>query len=409
MKSLKKYLNRKRKKIPNKSILSFAKNDKKITRDKTKTHFSVLSKDKQIIDRLDKIMLDEGVSLIYQRKIKLYFLKFLNFIDNNNNNKNKTSIFTNTNDNKTLKNYTGKIALSDVFNFVNTYYKKYKEITKNTILSKMRKYIRILNDEPNINYEKKISFKKTNNKSEILCENELIEFVNNLKTNDENEVLMIFYFLYFSGLTFNDISRCLNIHFKKSFSILNIQQNKTKEIKIPSIIQSSLNEISKFKNNNNKFFFYEEFRGNSNQTRTQFIKGSIEGALKKYSNISKNKIKELIKNFSKKRNHKFLNKKFPLLFDINVKCIDDNDIGELLNFKKEENELDSFISNNDQNNSKNENKDEIYINFNSLKNDSFDFEEKKDNDYYDLFFNSNDSIFEERSSTIFLQKKINIS
>ena len=77
-----------------------------------------------------------------------------------------------------------------------------------------------------------------------------------------------------------------------------------------------MNDISIFKNNNNnKFFFYEDFKGNSNQTRTQFIKENIEGNLIKYSNINNNKIKELIK---------------ILLFDINVKYIDDNDIGEFL-------------------------------------------------------------------------------
>ena len=77
-----------------------------------------------------------------------------------------------------------------------------------------------------------------------------------------------------------------------------------------------MNDISIFKNNNNnKFFFYEDFKGNSNQTRIQFIKENIEENLKKYSNINNNKIKELIK---------------ILLFDINVKYIDDNDIGEFL-------------------------------------------------------------------------------
>ena len=77
-----------------------------------------------------------------------------------------------------------------------------------------------------------------------------------------------------------------------------------------------MNDISIFKNNNNnKFFFYEDFKGNSNQTRIQFIKENIEENLKKYSNINNTKIKELIK---------------ILLFDINVKYIDDNDIGEFL-------------------------------------------------------------------------------
>ena len=152
-------------------------------------------------------------------------------------------------------NNTNEIKLDDVYFFVNERYKNYKLETKNNILSKMRKYIRIINKDIQIDYINKISYKRYSKNYCFLTGSEILKYLSNLKENDKTEIILIFYFLYFSGLNFTTISRIRKTHFNNNCSLLRVKKGYKKEVTIPPMIQTIIINYIEKKNLNQNFFF----------------------------------------------------------------------------------------------------------------------------------------------------------
>ena len=86
----------------------------------------------------------------------------------------------------------------------------------------MRKYIKIYNGEPQLNYkEKLIQIKKKKEPYEVTGE-ELYFIIKSLMNKDNYLYILLFYFLYFAGLNFSFISRIMIKNLNSSFSKLSL-------------------------------------------------------------------------------------------------------------------------------------------------------------------------------------------
>lgn len=293
---------------------------------------------KHLIYIIEKMMVKEKRRNNYIKKIKNYFSEFLYFMKNKNIsiNLNAPQKASNSLNTKFISN-TNKIKLDDVYFFVNERYKNYKLETKNNILSKMRKYTRIIHKDIKINYTNKISDKKNNKNFCFLTDSEILKYISNLKENDKTEIILIFYFLYFSGLNFTSISRIRITHFNKNFSLLKVKKGYQKEVTIPPMIQTIIIALYTETKFESEFFFYDKIKGDKILTRVEYIKKKMENSFDMFSNISDKRKKELIQKFSKIRKHKILTNKYPFLFDLNFNYLDDSEISKFLDLNENRN------------------------------------------------------------------------
>ena len=81
-----------------------------------------------------------------------------------------------------------------------------------------------------------------------------------MKNDLEN--LIILYFLYYSGLTFSNISIIILNNFKMDFSLLIFKKGILKRINIPLVIKNNLIIFALQRINISQHFFYELYKGN---------------------------------------------------------------------------------------------------------------------------------------------------
>ena len=294
-----------------------------------KKNIRVLSNEYHIFDRIENIMDQEDSTFIYKKKVIKYFEGFINFLEINS--KTVKSKFNKiTNDYKKIIFTIKEINIVDIYNFVNYKFNYYKEDTKNRILSIMRRFSRILNNDPNLDYQESLCFHKSKNNSYILTEEELNSIVNYLKNKDELECLILFYFLYFSGLNFYYLARCRIKDFQKDFDFLKLTKNKTRKIHIPLVIKRNIKQLLSNKNDDSKFLFINKYNEKVNiDSRATYLKETFANSIKQFKGFSGQKKSILIKYFSHIRKYKILTEKFFQLFDYDFKIIDDSSIPNL--------------------------------------------------------------------------------
>ena len=95
--------------------------------------------------------------------------------------------------------------------------------------------------------------------------------------NNNLEKFNYIYFLFYSGLIFSDISKIIPFHFIMKFSLLKIRQGKKRKIFISKIISNCLNIFDE--NRKKIFFFYEDYIGDKNLHRIQYIKYNFSYAI----------------------------------------------------------------------------------------------------------------------------------
>ena len=286
---------------------------------------NILNKKYDVVYKLTKILIDQGSSYDYINSIIVLFTKFFNYIIIKKlKNKTKTSITINE-DNTFDVQY---IDIEEVYEFLNN--KKinnYNNSSLSNISSRMRKFVRILNNNKNINYINEIpkTEKKENNLK--LTKDELINICKYIKLNNSIQLLLIFYFLYFTGLTFSKVARIKITDFKSDFSILVEKKEKFKKYMIPNIISNLLLYFIKYKRNNSLYLFYDYIQDNKTFTRTQIIRNNISNIIKECQALSNIKSEKILHLFSKKRNSKRLNENLYFLFNRNKNFLDkDNSI-----------------------------------------------------------------------------------
>lgn len=312
----------------------------------------IFSNENNIINKIEKIMEQENSNFIYRRKVIKYFNNFINFLEKNSKTT-ETKIKIHIREDKKIIYSITEINLSDVYNFVHSNYNKYKDKTKNIILSIMRKFTRILNNKPDLNYEQKLNFHKSHNNSLILNDNELNSIVNYLKDNDELEALILFYFLYFSGLNFYSLSRCQIKDFQKDFEILKIIKDKVKKIHIPLVIKRNIKQFLLNRDIESKFLFIEYYNEKENiKSRATYLKDVFIKSIKLFKGFSEQKKNILIKDFSITRKYKILTEKYFQLFDFDFRIIDDESIPNLFSPSRDKSKFNFSASKLDENEEK---------------------------------------------------------
>ena len=284
---------------------------------------NILNKKYDAVSKLTKILIDQRSSYDYINSIIVLFTKFFNYIIIKKLKHKTKTIITKNIDNTFNVQY---IDIEEVFEFLNN--KKinnYNNSSLSNISSRMRKFVRILNNNKNINYINEIPKTEKKENSLKLTKDELINICKYIKLKNSIQLLLIFYFLYFTGLTFSKVARIKITDFKSDFSILVEKKEKFKKYMIPNIISNLLLYFIKYKKNNSLYLFYDSIQDNKTFTRTQIIRNNISNIIKEcFSNIKSEKILHL---FSKKRNSKRLNENLYFLFNRNTNFLDkDNSI-----------------------------------------------------------------------------------
>ena len=272
----------------------------------------------KLFEQLKNILDKKCQCIRYKNAINKYFFDFIEFLNKRKRKIKNTKKNEKDTNNKIIYNI-NEINIDDAYYFVYQKYKNYKENTKKYILSKLRRYIRILNNNEALNFKNKLSFPRKKKKENDFSDKDLIILLNYLKMKNDFENLIIFYFLYYSGITFSDISRIRLSNFKSCFSILQIKKGKKKYIHIPSVIQTDLIILFKRKQNLKQTFFYESISDATEISRIELLKKQFSLSLKSCIEISQEKIIYLLGTFSKTRGHKILSEKLYHLFDINYK------------------------------------------------------------------------------------------
>lgn len=285
-------------------------------------NINVLNTNFDAISKLAKIMVGEGSSYEYINSVILIFEKFFNYIITKNKKfKTKTLITKNIDKSFIVKN----IDLEEAYEFLNDKrINNYSSSSLCNILSRMRKFIRILNKKKNINYRYTMPKTLKENNTLKLTKDELTLICEEIKSNYNLQLLLIFYFLYFTGLTFSKVSRIKITDFKSDFSILVEKKEKFKKYIIPNIIRNLLLYFIKNKTNNSLFLFYDSIKDTKDITRTQLIQNNISNTIKECKSLSKIKSIKIIKSFSTKRNSKRLNENLYFLFNINLDFFNNN-------------------------------------------------------------------------------------
>ena len=279
----------------------------------------------------------------------------------------------------------------------------------------MKKYVHLLNEDKTLNYKNKLSFHKKLKQDALLSENELIEVTNEFKNNNDIENLIIFYLLYYSGLSFNSISRIIIDNFKMNFTILKLSKGKIKKNHIPSIITTNLLIFTEQRKNLSHYFFYDYYKENKSISRTQFIKYNFSQSINlSISNF--NKKNEILFDFSKTRKYKILSKKNYFLFDMehlkynnefsfesfaSIQSNDNNQIMSLEENEDDENFIEKFQG---PINFSNEN----YLVDDNIENrlNSKMCLESNENKYDYLLLNNIDSTFKDEENNLFFKKRI---
>lgn len=255
-----------------------------------------------VIEKLSNILNERNVSFEYKRKILNLFRNFINYLIYVKQNKELIKNYKRFN-----KYIIRRIKITDVNEYINDNYKNAKISTIESIKYRMRRFIRIINQEEDLDYSEKIQRSKSNNIPSI-AKDELISIFNYINQKNDLLAFLLFYFFYFIGLNYSFIARILIKDFKSSFKTLIIRKGK-KRIRhnFPPIISKILYlYFINFRTYNSFYFFEDNFINNNEESRASMIKKKFKIILDNIRNISENKKKDIISKFSKLRKAKVL-------------------------------------------------------------------------------------------------------
>lgn len=221
-----------------------------------------------VIEKLSNILNERNVSFEYKRKILNLFRNFINYLIYVKQNKELIKNYKRFN-----KYIIRRIKITDVNEYINDNYKNAKISTIESIKYRMRRFIRIINQEEDLDYSEKIQRSKSNNISSI-AKDELISIFNYINQKNDLLAFLLFYFFYFIGLNYSFIARILIKDFKSSFKTLIIRKGK-KRIRhnFPPIISKILYlYFINFRTYNSFYFFEDNFINNNEESRASMIK-----------------------------------------------------------------------------------------------------------------------------------------
>ena len=270
---------------------------------KDKKVISSLKDSDDIFQKIKMQLLKEEVSYTYHKNItKLFenFIEYLLFIKKN------AELINNFKRNGKL--IIKRIKIKDLEDFLVYKYKNATPSTLANIKSRMRKFVRIINNEPKLDYYKKIVRPKIQKDKDLLTKKEIVFLLEHFNNNNDISSLIIFYLLYFVGLNYSFLSRLLIKNFLASFRLLKIKKgSKILKHRIPIIIAQLFHEYFIGARSPDSFFLKDEhIRNNSEETRTSIIKSKIKSIFEKIEFINEEKKIKILSIFSYLRRAKNL-------------------------------------------------------------------------------------------------------
>lgn len=161
--------------------------------------------------------------------------------------------------------------------FIKNFKQYQSELTKYNVLSQLRRYIRKLNNEPNLDFKTKIKVptfpNKKNNKISFCIE----AIASKLRKKQDKRNLLILYLLYFGGLNFSYVSRIMIKDIKSHFTILKLNKGAKKRVHaFLNIIKNLLFDyFLESGTNSSRYLFYDNYLGKKKVTSTQYIKNEF--------------------------------------------------------------------------------------------------------------------------------------
>lgn len=229
-----------------------------------------------IFQDITNILDKENASDIYKKRVLKLFEIFFDYLVKIKKNQELIDNYQ-----KFKKYNIGRIKMKDVEDFIADQYKNSNPSTVANIKSRMRKFIRIINNEPNLDFSEKIMRPKTISDTSIFSKQELLLFLYDLNISDDIVSVLLFYFLYFIGLNYSLVARILLKDLKASFGMLILKKGK-KVIKhyFPEIITHLLYKYFISSRSYNSFYFFEDnITNNNKETRTTMIKNKFKHIL----------------------------------------------------------------------------------------------------------------------------------
>ena len=289
-------------------------NNKNINKDIIKLTKNSKSFEKMdLITKLSLILENQKITKTEKNRTKNIFQNFINYLNNNNNSINKKKNHKPSNS----FIYDKRIKITDVTKFIDYKYKQSTDLTIHNMKIRMRKYVRLLNNEPKLNFQKKLNKIIQNNHSEDNKSKDIKKIIKYLSSKSNLLNILLFYFLYFIGLNYSLVSRLMIKNFKQDFKVLLIQKG-TKIIKhyfpkqIINVLYYYFMESRSFKS---KYFFNDNIKEQKHQSRTQYIKNEVKEFFDEIPDIKEINKQKLLSEFSRLRNSKRLTKNSYCLFD----------------------------------------------------------------------------------------------
>jgi hypothetical protein len=169
--------------------------------------------------------------------------------------------------------------------------------TKYYLLFTMKRIIRYLNNENNLDYE---AYKKIPaiNRKTLITKKEENSIINVLKEKKDKQNLLIFYFLYIKGLNYSTVARILLSSFKNAFSQLIIKKGKSSKYKIEPEISKILLEFMREQEYVSTYFFYNDILDTKTLSRAKYIKDNFISILDECFWIENKRKNEIVNYFS---------------------------------------------------------------------------------------------------------------
>lgn len=302
-----------------------------------KNNFKILIVHEDFFEKLEKIMSHKKYTDEYKNRIKLLFFNFFNYLKETSINNHILKTGADGNIQLSLK----RINICDVHSFINDTSKYKKSTSINYIHSVMRKYVRLLNCEPNLDYKEKIKLTNNYNNKDLSLRQQIV-MIKFLKEKKDVQVLLIYYFLYYLGFTYSSTSRIMISHFLKNYNLLKTKKSKLKRFKINDSIRKNIINYIEGLGYEPKFLFYDNIKDSKRFTRVNFIKQKICNTLRKCYYIYNFQINYILNQFSKTRNPKKNTNNLTDFFDMDIGISNCYINSEISNFSKNDDSEESI-------------------------------------------------------------------
>lgn len=138
-----------------------------------------------------------------------------------------------TNKKNANKYFIKKLDLNDIYKFLNSKHFEYSDSSMNNIMSRIRKFVRILNNELTLNYKISLPIIEKRKDKSTITNQELISIFKTIGEKRNLQISLIFFFLYYIGLTYSKVARIRIKDFHSSLSILIDKKSKNKKFILP--------------------------------------------------------------------------------------------------------------------------------------------------------------------------------